>query len=165
MLFSIGLALTLSWLFYKVCAGGRCLVFGASHHSRENKQGACHNFDQFNTICQFPDAKSAAFVPGGGYQDPGYGSGQGSVGAVHETFTADCLGMGKPTDDNNFMPYQVACQAEPIWNLPRDARIQHQAMYPCGVPGQQGPSTCKRSHPMDTIYSPPNEGVYVNSQT
>lgn len=168
ILFGIGLALILSWLFYKVCAGGRCLVVGGTNAAadiRKDADGSCWKFDRFNTICQFPEKNSGEFVPGGNYQDPGYGSGQGSIGATYENFTADCLGMKQPMDDNNFMPYQVACRKEPLWNLPRDWRVQQQAMYPCGVPGQQRAPTCKRAHPMDSIYQSPNEGIYLNSQS
>ena len=167
ILFSIGLALLLTWLFYRVCSGGRCLVLGkrdAAATVHRDSDGTCYKFDRLNTICEFPTAnpQTGEFVPGGGYQDPGYGSGQGSSGAVYEDFTADCLGMKLPMDDNNFMPYQMACRKEPIWNLPRDWRVQQQAMYPCGVPGQKNPPTCKRAHPMDTIYQPPNEGIQLN---
>lgn len=160
ILFSIGLALILTWLFYKISAN-----FGSNMSLGREDPGACYKFDRFNTICQFPEARSGAIVSGGGYQDPGYGSGAGSAGAMHENFTADCLGMKQPMDDNNFMPYQVSCQSEPLWNLPRDWRIQQQAVYPCGVPGQNGPATCKRAHPMDSVYQTPNEGIYINSQT
>jgi len=77
-----------------------------------------------------------------------------------EKFTAGCLGLdptGTEYPSTNF--YQVACHPEPKWNLPRDARMFHQAMYPCGVPGQCNESRCSKHHPMDTIYAPPNEGI------
>ena len=79
-----------------------------------------------------------------------------------ENFTAACLGLdttGTEYPSSKF--YQVACHPEPKWNLPRDARMFHQAMYPCGVPGQCNESRCYKHHPMDTIYAPPNEGIMM----
>lgn len=77
-----------------------------------------------------------------------------------EKFTATCLGMDPLGTEYPSSPFfQVACRPEPKWNLPRDARVFHQAMYPCGVPGQCNASKCYKHHPMDSIYAPPNEGI------
>lgn len=77
-----------------------------------------------------------------------------------EDFTSGCLGHDALGTEYPSAPFhQVACKPEPKWNLPRDARVFHQAMYPCGVPGQCNESKCYKHHPMDTIYAPPNEGI------
>lgn len=117
----------------------------------------CYRFDRYNTACQFP-VQTAAYVPGGSFEDPGHGSGSGSVGSVYEGFDVECLGLNKQWEDN-MMPYQVARQPQEVFNLPRDARAEHQAIYPCGVPGQLNPAKCQRRHPMDSVYAPPNEGI------
>ena len=79
-----------------------------------------------------------------------------------EAFTAGCLGYDALGTEYPSAPfYQVACKPEPKWNLPRDARMFHQAMYPCGVPGECNESRCYKHHPMDTIYAPPNEGIMM----
>lgn len=165
IMLSIAIGLVLAFLYFKVCSGGRCLLVQPKVVPADNRvvqrdaNGSCYRFDRYNTACHFP-AKTAAQISGGTFEDPGYGSGSGSLGAVYEGFNVECLGLNKPNEGNNFNPYQVSnCYKEPIWNLPRDAREEHQAMYPCGVPGQMGAPKCQRRHPMDSIYHPPNEGV------
>jgi hypothetical protein len=149
ILLSIAIGLVLVLIYFKVCSGGRCVLI------KPKTVPSAPN----DTPCHFP-ARTAAHVSGGTFQDPGYGSGSGSLGAVYEGFNVECLGLNQPNKGNDINPYQVSnCYKEPIWNLPRDARAEHQAVYPCGVPGQMGPPKCQRRHPMDSIYHPPNEGV------
>lgn len=176
LLLGLVLGLAMVWLFYSMCKRtGRCLVLPGSRsasvsgmlHRLQRPQrpsGECYRFDVGDNVCQFPEdpARPTEYVPAAHYQDPGYGSGQGSIGAVMEGFTSECLGydpLGTEYPSTDMMPYQVACRKEPLWNLPRDARLARQAMYPCGVPGQAGPAECQRRHPMDSVYAPPNEGV------
>ena len=194
---SVALGLTLAWLFYKSCAGGRCLVIGRGADAGSKVQidtdGTCYRFDRFNTHCQFPHPEGHTdYIPGAGYQDPGYygatgaanaqHGGHGSIGASYEGFntlgsqtpwqegdepegfTAGCLGLDQAPFDypDNAPPYQVACRQEPKWNLPRDARVFHQAKLPCGVPGQCDEAKCHKHHPMDTVYAPPNEGLQTH---
>ena len=171
------------------CAGGSCIpllmkggVAGAPAPIQQDVDGRCYRFDKFNTYCQFPIPEGHTdYIPGGSYQDPGYFQNlhdgnviqygkHGSIGATYEgfgadswrpeQFTAGCLGhdpMGTEYPSSKF--HQVACKPEPKWNLPRDARVFHQAMYPCGVPGQCNESKCYKHHPMDSVFSPPNEGI------
>jgi hypothetical protein len=102
---------------------------------------------------------TGAWVPGAAYQDPGYGSGQGSIGPMKETFLAGCLGRDvEPKTYGSFPFVQYACRKEPLYNLPRDARLRHQAMYPARD-HHDNTTMCAKHHPMDTIYSPPNEGL------
>lgn len=101
---------------------------------------------------------TGAWVPGSAYQDPGYGSGSGSIGPMKESFLAGCLGRDiEPRTYKNVPFVQYACRKHPLYNLPRDARLRHQAMYPRKE--HHGEHICAKHHPMDTIYSPPNEGV------
>ena len=175
LLLGLVLGLAVAWLFFRMCArSGRCLVMNGEAASplppASFASPDCYRFDVGDNICQFPeDPSEPAFIPGAYYQDPGYpdpariGSGQGSIGASLEGFTPDCLGrdpLGTQYPNTNMMPYQIACRPEPVWNLPRDWRVQQQAMYPCGgVPGQNSPPKCQKRHPMDSIYTPPNEGI------
>ena len=182
MLLSVVLGLALALFFYKAtCSGGRCLVIGkkprlgVESNVHMDTDGTCYRFDKFQSYCQFPIAEGETdIVRAGGYQDPGYGSGQGSIGASYEGFGADgyrpeeftsgCLGHDATgTEYPNSPPFhQMACKPEPKWNLPRDARVFHQAKYPCGVPGQCDKSSCYKHHPMDTVFTPPNEGIMMN---
>lgn len=168
LLLGLALGLGLAWFFHRMCARtGRCLVIPRPGGSGPvfAPRPDCYRFDVGDNICQFPEDPSVApptFIPGAHYQDPGYGSGQGSIGATLEGFTSECLGqdpLGTEYPSSDLMPYQVACRPEREWNLPRDWRVQMQAMYPCGVPGQQSAPTCQKRHPMDSIYAAPNEGI------
>lgn len=80
-------------------------------------------------------------------------------GVGKEGFTADCLGLDGLVEYPQTEFNQIGCRPEPKWNLPRDARMERQPMYPCGVPGQCNEAKCHKHHPMDSIYQPPNEGV------
>ena len=109
-----------------------------------------------------PPHVTTAFVPGNGLQDPGYGSGVGSVSPLQEGFIpeAACLGMdefGKRYPSPPF--YQMACQPEPRWNLPLDNRLRHRPIY--GAPAELMPE-CQHRHPMGSIYAPPNEGIKMD---
>jgi len=172
LLISIIVGLAIASLFYKItCEGGRCLVvrkkprLGVESNVHMDTDGTCYRFDREDTYCQLPDEKNNGdLIPAGGYQDPGYGSGQGSISATYEGFTASCLGRDLagteyPNNESKFI--QMACKPEPKWNLPRDARIYHQPKYPCGVPGQCEEASCNKHHPMDTVFSPPNEGLLM----
>ena len=108
------------------------------------------------------------FIPGSGFQDAGYGSGVGSIGARPEGFEAGFQEgtAGCPEHDlirkYPSMPFvQVGCKPEPEWNLPYDARMQHRPMYP--IP--EGNQICQRRHPMDSVYQPPNEGFDLGYAT
>ena len=174
LLFSILIGLAIASLFYKVtCEGGRCLIVNrkprldVESNVHMDGDGTCYRFDREDTYCQLPDEGQTDFIPGGGYQDPGYGSGQGSISASYEGFTASCLGRDLagteyPNNESKFV--QMACKPEPKWNLPRDARIFHQPKFPCGVPGQCDESSCVKHHPMDTVFAPPNEGLMLHNQ-
>jgi hypothetical protein len=146
LLFSVALGLLLAWLFFRASGGnsGLMVVGGAAPAAP--------------ALSAVPETlQTTDYVPGAGFQIPGYGSGPGSLGGA-ESFTADCLGHGN-VDEDSAPFYQVACLEEPKWNLPRDARLFHQARYPCGVPGQCNAASCHKHHPMDTIYQHPNEGI------
>ncbi len=167
ILLSIAIGLLLAFLYFRVSSGGRCVVFNEERRDEEvpvvppvREAGSCYRFDKYNSPCNFP-VHTAAYIPGGTFQDPGYGSGSGSIGAVYEGFNVECLGLNKPIQCNNMMPYQVACQPQEVFNLPRDARMDHQPMYPCGIPGQLDAPKCQRRHPMDSVYAPPNEGFLM----
>lgn len=100
----------------------------------------------------------SAYLSGAGMQNPGYGSGSGSVGMENFEAEAQCLGMdefGKHYDSFPF--YKMACHPEPQWNLPLDARIRHQPIN--GAPAETMLPACHHRHPMDSIYAPPNEGI------
>ena len=111
---------------------------------------------------QQPQPTDYDYIPGSGFQDPGYGSVVGSIGAEEEGFCGMSKGAGCPEHDlikkyPNMPPFvQMACRGEPNWNLPYDARMQHHPLNP----PMEGVKKCSRHHPMDTIYAPPNEGVY-----
>lgn len=124
-----------------------------------NKMNGAEPFEVFaedQNVVVLPNPETGEWVPGGGHQDPGYGSGQGSIGPMKETFLAGCLGRDiEPKTYGSFPFVQYACRKEPLYNLPRDARRRHQAMFP----RTETEKICSRHHPMDTIYSPPNEGL------
>jgi hypothetical protein len=103
-----------------------------------------------------PLTNGTAYLPGMGFQDPGYGSGVGSIGAM--------TGMDEFGKQYPSMPfYQVSCAPEPQWNLPLDARLRHQPVFPVRSADEVNASaSCHRHHPMDTIYAPPNEGIMLN---
>lgn len=121
-----------------------------------------------------PAMTGTAYYPGMGFQDPGYGSGVGSIGAMTETFDTDvnapgvgqaaCLGMDEFGKQYPSMPfYQISCAPEPEWNLPLDNRLRHQPVYPVQPADEvNARAGCHRHHPMDTIYAPPNEGILLN---
>lgn len=168
VLLSVAIGLAIAYLFFRACGDGNCLVIPQALRPEDkvhiDTDGSCYKFDRYDTVCQLDDAEdSTAWIPGASFHDPGYESGQGSLGAVYEGFLAGCLGRDVGPKEYPQKPfYQVACRDEPQWNLPRDARMFHQAKYPCGVPGQCGTPKCQRRHPMDSIYAPPNEGIDVN---
>lgn len=154
IILSVAIGLVLLFLYFKICTGDRCSIRKAVGLPEAESK-----------LFQFP-IKGHAYVQGGGYEDPGYGSGSGSIGAQHEGYMleenfndVECLGLNKPVEMNDFMPYKVSCNKEPEWNLPRDARVEHQAMYPHAGDGAK--TVCKRAHPMDTIYHVPNEGIML----
>jgi hypothetical protein len=108
---------------------------------------------------KLPFIQTVDYVPGAYLEDPGYGSGVGSIGAVKEGFTPECLGLNGIVDYPDTPFYQVACDQKYKfdWNLPLDYRMQHRAMY--GEPNGVATPKCQRRHPMNSIYAPPNEGI------
>lgn len=174
VLLTLGIVAALVLAFRYVCSDG-CLVLPGGYGAGIVADGKCHDFDG-GKYCQFEHAPEATgLIPGGGYQDPGYGQGQGSIGAAYEGFdggwasregfTAQCLGQNPgvaveyPSMEDAIRATQQACYPEPKWNLPRDFRRQRQPVYPCQ--GCDRAAGCHPRHPMDSIYAPPNEGAVL----